>query len=85
MGPFFPFFSHTNTTPTHNTLSDMNYIHAPNNLVLGMLVSSWSGGSMTLGVFLWDGWMDGWIPSFTFSRVLTFLGERTLVKKKVSC
>jgi hypothetical protein len=59
MGPFFQFLSHTHTTQHTTLLLDMDYIHAPRNLVLGILVSSWLGGeSMTLGVFLWDGWMD---------------------------
>jgi len=60
MGPFFQFLSHTHTTPTHNTLLGMNYKHTPPDLVLGILVSSWSGGSMIFGCFFgMDGWMDG--------------------------
>ncbi len=86
-GPIFPIsLSHTHN-PTHNTLLDMNYIQTPRNLVLGILVSSWPGGSMTLGVFLWDGWMDGWMNGFPHSRFVEILRRERepLLKEKVSC
>jgi len=62
----------------------MNYKHTPRDLVLGILVSSWSRGSMILGVSL--GWMDGWMDSLIhiFTSVDILRREREPLFKKRS-
>jgi hypothetical protein len=92
VGPFFPIsLSHTHYNPTHNTLSDMNYIHTslPTIWVLGNTTSfilvEWVHPWLCGCFFGMDRWMDGWIPSIQILTSVDILTrEKTFWLKQKS-